>query len=337
VTKKMILLLASSIFFFSCNSESGGLGLAEKIFVDQVRDRSLQTYIWYPTQREKTEEVASNPVFEGVFVSPNADITLTKKVPLYILAHGTSGNWKNQSWLAAELAEKGALVVTSNHPDSTTGDATPASVIQLWNQPKDISFLIDSMLNSEYGPYIDEDNIIVIGMSLGGYSALAVSGAILDIERFPQFCEINEDEACNYFNATFESFDDNFYSQANQTHRDERVKAAVALVPGFVESMTTTSIETLKTPVLIIGAAGDKNVPPETHFRPITKHLPEHSHYHEIKEAAHFSFLQVCRPGASELLAEDGEAFVCEDGGDKSRSEIHREVIDLIETFLEGM
>lgn len=332
--KQVVLLLMSCTFLFSCTSQGSSLGLTEKIFVDEARNRSLQTYIWYPTQEQQTEEVASNPAFKGVFASLNADVTVTDKVPLYILVHGTSGNWRNQSWLAAELAVKGGIVVSSNHPGSTSGDATPSSVIQVWNQPNDISFLIDSMLSSEFGQYIDEDNIFVIGMSLGGYSAMAVSGAMLQMERLPEFCAINEDEGCKYFRSTFETFDDDFYAQANQDHKDKRVKAAIALVPGLVESMTTSSIKELDAPVLIIGAEKDRNVPPETHFHPMINYIPEHSQYREIKEASHFSFLQLCKPGAHELLAEDGEEFVCEDGGSKSRSEIHAEIVTLVETFL---
>ncbi|MFK7805713.1 MAG: alpha/beta hydrolase family protein [Anaerolineae bacterium] len=339
---KLILLTVTTALLFSCSVLGIGgerqittIGTAEETFVDQARDREIEALIWYPTQPVEGKEYGGNKVFYGFFADPGAEIAITEKAPLYVLVHGTTGTWRNLSWLAAELAENGAMVIAANHPGSTYfSNPTPAEILETWNQPQDVSFMLDSLLSSEYSQYIDEENIVVIGLSLGGYTSMALSGATLEMERMPEFCATYPDDGCRYFEDVFETFDAEYYAQTDQDFKDDRVKAAIAFAPGLVESMTADSLQSLETPILIIGAEDDKNVPPATHLTPMVDYLPEHSQYREIEEAAHFSFMQICKDGALEILEKEGEAFACEESGDKSRIDIHDEVIDLIEEFL---
>lgn len=60
--------------------------------------------------------------------------------------------------------------------------------------------------------------------------------------------------------------------------------------------------------------------------------------YVEIKDATHFSFMSICKPGAIEMLEEDapGDGVICRDGENaRSREEIQREVVGLVTVFLE--
>lgn len=69
----------------------------------------------------------------------------------------------------------------------------------------------------------------------------------------------------------------------------------------------------------------------------LAEHLPATSaSYREIPDVAHFSFLQVCKPGAAERIdaMAPGEGVVCRDGEGRSREEIHRQVVDMIIGFL---
>ncbi len=58
--------------------------------------------------------------------------------------------------------------------------------------------------------------------------------------------------------------------------------------------------------------------------------------YHEIKDAGHFSFMQICTGSkkANLILKEENALFVCKDGIKKSRKEIPDEVYNLVKTFL---
>ncbi|MBU2713240.1 alpha/beta hydrolase family protein [Zooshikella harenae] len=216
----------------------------------------------------------------------------------------------------------------------TSGNATPDSVIKMWSQPKDVSFIIDSILKTTYGNYINKEKIAVIGYSLGGYTALALAGAKLDMHKYVDFCSQHQDKACSYFKPTFTAFNKHYYTQTSQSLIDQRINAIISIAPGFVESMTAHSLANIKIPSLIIGAEKDENLPPSTHFKPHINDL-DNITYQEIADAAHFSFMQQCRPKALEILAEEGAAFVCMDGKKKSRKEIHNELYLIISNFIQ--
>ncbi|MGI0116484.1 alpha/beta hydrolase family protein [Zooshikella sp. RANM57] len=312
------------------------IGIESKQFTDNNRSRTISTYILYPTNEASTPKTyAQNTAFWGFEAIENAPIS-SQKLPLYIMVHGTSGNWRNLSWLASKLAKEGAIVVSANHPDYTSGNATPDSVIKMWNQPKDVSFIIDSMLKTTtYGNFINKEKIAVIGYSLGGYTALALAGAQLDMHKYVDFCSHHQDKACNYFKPTFNTFNKQYYTQTSQPLTDQRINATISIAPGFVESMTSHSLTNIKVPSLIIGAEQDKNLPPSTHFKPYISDFSANIIYQEIADASHFSFMQQCRPKAPAILAEEGAAFVCMDGKKKSRKEIHNELYLLISNFIQ--
>ena len=337
----LILLLALSISLISCSTLGLGgethqttIGITNTKFYDEERDRTLKTYIWYPAEEQMGKEWGGNKVFAGMFASKNAEPIFDQKQPLYILVHGTYGSWRNMPWLVDDLVQEGAIVAAADHPGSTWGDISPKSVLQTWDQPQDVSFLIDSMLASEYGPYIDQENIVVVGFSLGGYSAMAIAGGTLQLDLLPIYCETSAEEICEYLAPEFDHLDEDFYALANHSYRDKRVKAAVALAPGFGAMFDQKSLGSLETPLLIIGAENDINAPPVPHLHPLVNALPEHSRYYELTEATHFTFFRICKDGAEEILAKDGEEFVCDDSGAKSRQTLHSEVVDQIKLFL---
>ncbi|MFV1984088.1 MAG: alpha/beta hydrolase family protein [Thiohalomonadales bacterium] len=154
------------------------------------------------------------------------------------------------------------------------------------------------------------------------------------MKKYLLFCSTNEDKSCKYFKSTFKYFNKEFFQNAAQSQKDVRVKASIAIAPGFVESMTNESLNQIRIPILIIGAELDENVPPNTHFKPKFEMFSKSIKYQEISNATHFSFMQICRPKAIKILAEENEEFVCIDGGKKSRQELHDEIYNMIERFI---
>ena len=141
--------------------------MVETSFRDAQRGRTLKTHIWYPSDDGPVARFAENTVFEGIDAARDGAIR-HGKYPLYILLHGTTGNWRNLSWLAARLAENGAVVCAADHPGYTSGNATPASVLRAWDQPLDAGFLAGEMFRSRFSEHIDRGKVFAVGYSLGG-------------------------------------------------------------------------------------------------------------------------------------------------------------------------
>lgn len=329
--KKLTLLPLFLCFLLSAPALAG-VGMIETQFTDAQRGRTLKTHIWYPCDGGPAARLAENAVFQGFDAVTDGPVR-QGTYPLYVLLHGTTGNWRNLSWLAARLAENGAVVCAANHPGYTSGDGDPASIIRAWEQPRDAGFLAGEMLQSKFKAYIDPSRVYAVGYSLGGYSCLALAGARMDLHRLVGFCGENQDRSCRYFSPAFSGLQDQDFIDAAQDLTDARFTAAVAIAPGFLESCTAESLGGIRIPVLIIGAGRDENIPPATHFRPRLKDLPPSVVYKEVPDAAHFSFMQLCKPGALEILAEEDAEFVCMDHGG-NRRDIHEELYRYIADFL---
>ncbi|MEL6683394.1 MAG: alpha/beta fold hydrolase [Pseudomonadota bacterium] len=149
-------------------------------------DRQLTVEIWYPAvddtvpggtytatlrDGETTAELVGQAARNA---APNTDATY----PLIIISHGYPGNRFLLSPLAENLASKGYVVASIDHPDSTYSDQG-AFGSTLVNRPWDQRFVIDSVtaLDGDLGMIVEDDNIAIIGYSMGGYGALIYGGA----------------------------------------------------------------------------------------------------------------------------------------------------------------
>ncbi len=101
--------------------------------------------------------------------------------PLIVYSHGFSSTRDGGAYLAEQLASLGYVVVAVNYPLThfeAPGGPNPRDVV---NQPGDISFLIDSLLQQSATSgdplegMIDETRIGATGISLGGMTTALVS------------------------------------------------------------------------------------------------------------------------------------------------------------------
>ena len=208
--------------------------------------------------------------------------------------------------------------------------------METWQQATDGSFLIDALLASkEFAPSIDVDRIGSIGFSLGGYSALAIAGARLEIRKLQEFCRARPDEE------TCKLFPDALYGPQvdgqpqNRDVSDPRIRAAVSLAPGFVPAMDPGSIAAIEIPVLVMTGAEDEMLPVEHHARLLAGQFAL-GDYIELGYASHFSFLGICTSGALQILREENAEFLCHDPAESTRSAIHSRAIRYITDFLEA-
>ena len=300
--------------------------------------RTLHVGLWYPTDDGGPETlVGENPAFFGLSVAKDAR-PKSGFHPLVVLSHGYGGSWRNQSWLAGDLARHGYVVAAPDHPGTTNFDKTPAEAKRLWERPRDLSRVIDALTaDLDLGGGIATSRIAAIGHSLGGWTVIELAGARFEAERVAADCKTHSDLAsCVVFNELGAGQDAPSRAALAGDLRDSRVAAVVSLDLGLARGFAPASLAGIRVPVLVFAAGTDiANLPANLESGYLMGSLPdETSRYVEVADATHFSFMQICKPGAAELIEEEtpGDGIVCQDQRD--RAAIHREVADAIIAFL---
>lgn len=328
----LVSLLWLSVCVFAHSASVTGF---KEIVLDKGELRPLRVAIWYPANNQtQTMSSGDDPIFFGITVVRDGEPT-SDEHPLVVLSHGYGGSWRNLSWLANELTQQGYIVAAPNHPGTTVFNKDIAQATKLWERPHDLSRVIDAISqNSELGGKVDMERIAAIGHSLGGWSVIALSGGRFDTRLFKTECLKHPALwACNpELSLGLEK------QELEKNMKDPRIKAFISLDAGLTRGFSSESLVNLNIPSLIIGAGTDVgDMPIELESGYLNKYLPkDYSTYIEISDAMHFSFIQVCKSGAIELLEAEnrGDGIICKDGGSRDRSEIHREIIFLVTGFL---
>ena len=158
-----------------------GVGLARVTFIDPSRptkatgsfagtpDRRLEVMVWYPAKVDGEEPVEGAPIAEE------------STWPLVIYSHGTGGAPDNASHIAKHLARHGYVFAAAAYPLTSkvsfaSLEAAQLSMSDTGNQPKDVSFMIDSLLEHPvFGKAIDSEHIGSTGISLGAVTSYFLS------------------------------------------------------------------------------------------------------------------------------------------------------------------
>ena len=118
--------------------------------------------------------------------------------------------------------------------------------------------------------------------------------------------------------------------------RDVRVSEAMAVDPGFTYAMTDASIRAMTMPVLLINLGRDNRFR-AADLRETGSNLVGRLSdvtYDVFAPAHHFTFLAECKPGAKQMLIEEGEDPICDDPAGTDRAMIHQKIIDSVLKFL---
>lgn len=199
-------------------------------------------------------------------------------VPVIVISHGIGTDSNNFRYLANHLAANGFAVVVPNHPGSDTkqvqslmnGSASEvAQPEEFINRPLDVKFVLNELeklnkTDSRLNNVLDLQRIGVFGQSFGGYTALALAGAKINLEKIQQNC--NQKALKQTWNMSLLLQCRMQELQQNKPVKqynlyDERVKAVIAVNPITSIIFGETGLSEIKTPVMMVASSEDTVAP----------------------------------------------------------------------------
>lgn len=191
--------------------------------------------------------------------------------PVIVFSHGLGSIKTDLRYLAEHLASYGYIVAALEHPGSNETHVKKALNLQaplleaeeFLNRPKDISFVLDNLKLVNDAPGVlkgklASDNVMVVGYSLGGATALSLAGAELQLSGLKQRCPGNVLAFSLGENA--QCFAKSLPEDSYQL-RDERVKRAIAFSPTTSLLFGETGLTKVAVPTLIGSGSADKTTP----------------------------------------------------------------------------
>ncbi|WP_225087102.1 alpha/beta fold hydrolase [Pectobacterium colocasium] len=342
MTWRITIGLVTNLLLSFAVMADAGIGFQQIALADEANNRPLDVAVFYPvSSSSQTTIMGDNPVFPGIAVSKNA-VPKSGEHPLIVVSHGYGGSWFNQLWLAQMLVKQGYIVAAPNHPGTTFKDMRVENAQALWQRPRDLSRVITALLATpEKTGQVDAKRIAAVGHSLGGWTVLALAGGRFSTDQFEKDCLTHAGLAsCKVYEKMQVAKNAASRAQLDQPLADPRISAVISLDMGMARGFTAESLATIKVPVLIMAAGyPNEELPAALESHDLAQKLsPAHSAYKEMADATHFSFMQICKPGAAEIInAENpGDGMICLDGGDRSREQIHQEVVKDVSEFLQA-
>lgn len=297
------------------------------------RNAPLNGFVWYPTQASQSPDLlGQNALFYGHYVQTGAPAT-DAALPLVVLSHGSGGNAVQLGWLASQLANAGFVVAAVNHAGTTSRDSDPHRTPMIWERAADLTALVDHIIAGTDGPRIDATRVGALGFSLGGYSALGVSGVRLSKVAFIDYCDRNAGLVdCGWMQAAGVDFDAIDQTRYEGDYRDPRISAVAVIDPALPQAMTEPSLKGLEPAALIINLGTLAEIPEAMRADAVAKTMPD-ALYRTIPGSAHFSALPECSLLGVLIIATAGDDNICSDKGLRPRSDIQTEIGTAIVAF----
>lgn len=332
-------IFAFAFIYFAGTSERAVPEVTAGYHTTQIsvphRDELVSLHVWYPTKAAlEPKLVGQNPLFYGFYAQVDAP-PVAGKLPVVVLSHGSGGNAVALGWLASYLATKGMIVAAPNHPGTMSRDSDPFQTVKIWQRPQDLSAVLDALGDAPpLGIMPDLARVGVIGFSLGGHSALSISGIEVSKQGFIDYCDQYPDKIdCGWMNAAgvdFSAIDQALYEQSN---KDQRVRATVAIDAALPLAIKPESAAFLDHPALLINLGAPQDIANGMRLDNVAKTLPR-AQYRSVPDAYHFSFINECSLFGFLMIAVAGEENICSDIGMRDRGEIHKELQGTISAFL---
>jgi len=224
-------------------------------------DRTFTLEVWYPATLAPgvrpgvTRDPAVTATLHGQAVRDAAIATAGGAFPLVIVSHGYPGNRFLMSHLCENLASKGFVVVSIDHPESTYDDQQ-AFASTLYNRPFDQLFVLNELARlgaagsgSFLAGRVDVTRTGLVGYSMGGYGLVNVLGG-----GYSEASITAANAPPNHLLAQ--------RAASNPDYRktmDPRIRAAIAVAPWGMQNgfWDAEGLKGITTPVLFVAGSAD--------------------------------------------------------------------------------
>ena len=277
-------------------------GVQNIVVTSEEREAPLDVIVWYPAlPGGEAVSLGGNVFFEGTEAMRHAPIA-PGAFPLILLSHGAglAGRAEAMSWIATQLAENGFIVAAPTHPGNTGADRSAAQTMQLWLRPSDLSATLDTLEDgTSFRPHINFDEIGVLGLSMGGNTALSMAGARLDADLFARYCDSDDLNAslCEWVRSSGVDLRAMDRSLVERDNRDSRVHVAMAIDPALADTFETDAFDRISIPVTLVNLGLATDIPVTVQAAGIAASIPG-AGYQVIENAEHASMFAECKPGA---------------------------------------
>ncbi|GAB4036223.1 alpha/beta hydrolase family protein [Spirosoma gilvum] len=303
-------------------------------FMDESRHRPIVTEVWYPTQDTLTVKDKGFSPFIRQPTVRNGQLP-THKMPLILLSHGTGGGRLTLEWLAQGLVREGFMVAAVDHWGNTYDNKVPLEFLKPWERPLDISFALTALLkNTPFSSVIDTRRIGAAGFSFGGYTVIALAGAMLDYNALLNYYKTTGHQEINIpeLPGVANYLDDPSLKAAIQqlpVLQDNRISAFMAICPALGQGFQGKhQLKAIGRPLYIIGSHSDRMAPVQTNARHYHALISGSEYYEFEGKVGHYVMLN---EAIDEVKKSDPLYFLDDDSVD--RHQVHGEVIHLAGQF----
>ena len=309
-------------------------GVRQIAVPSKERGSDLAVTVWYPADAGGEPVTLGESIFfAGTGAMLDAPIS-RGKYPLILLSHGAGlgGTPQAMSWIATPLAKQGFIVAAPTHPGNTGANRSAEETMKLWLRPADISATLDAVEKLPvFENSLEPARVGVLGLSMGGGTALALAGARIDPVRLAGYCDTGarNPSLCGWVRQSGVDLHAMDMKQAGRNNEDKRIRFAMAIDPAPVDVFRASTFSEVSIPVEIVNLGRPEDIPPTALASEIAKAIPQ-GKYSTIEDASHYSMFGACKPGAAEIAeAEQIGDPICSDGGGQSRLEIHKRLLDM--------
>ncbi len=307
-------------------AQRGPYAVGTREFTIADDTRPLKVTVWYPALNPDNAE-PSVVYNEGIVIATGSALrdappdAGSAPYPLIVFSHGSGGIRFQSAFYTEHLASHGFVVIAPDHPGNTVLDAffsrgvsEEAIITNFALRPLDVLRVIDyaETLNAADGALtglIDLSTIGVSGHSFGGYTALSVGGAQLNLDNIAAECAA--DATSNYGCAIYENREriaqlrglDAAPEGLWDPTTDPRIQSIVLLAPSSGPVFGAEGVAPVQAPTMILVGSQDAATVPERDAYPVYEWLTaEEKALVVFENAGHYIFVIECSRFPQQLV-----------------------------------